>query len=131
MTRFSAGSADGRRTLKTLLVAALVTCSVFAAACGGTSIRKITADPSRYRTNEVKISGEVLDSYSIGSRGIYHVDDGSGRLWVYSDNGVPRKGAQVTVWGTIREAVNLGPLNNLVKIPVDAIILVERQHRAQ
>jgi hypothetical protein len=128
MMRHSGFSANGRRTVKTLL-AALVACSVFAAACGGTSIRKITADPSRYRTDEVKISGEVLDSYSIGSRGIYHVDDGSGRLWVYSDNGVPRKGAQVSVWGTIREALNLGPLNNLVKIPVDAVILVERQHR--
>ena len=116
--------------MKTLLATALVACSVFAAACGGTSIRKITADPSRYRTEEVKISGEVLDSYSIGSRGIYHVDDGSGRLWVYSDNGVPRKGTQVSVWGTVREALNLGPLNNLVKIPADAIILVERQHRA-
>ena len=109
----------------------LVAFSVFAASCGGTSIRKITADPSRYRTEEVKVSGEVLDSYSIGSRGIYHIDDGSGRLWVYSDNGVPRKGAQVSVWGTVREAINLGPLNNLVKIPVDAIILVERQHRVQ
>ena len=129
MMAFSTASAD--RTLKTLLVAVLVAGSVFAAACGGTSIRKITADPSRYRTNEVKISGEVLDSYSIGSRGVYHIDDGTGRIWIYSDNGVPRKGAQVSVWGTIREAVNLGPLNNLVKIPVDAVILVERQHRAQ
>lgn len=109
----------------------LVASTVFAAACGGTSIRKVTADPSRYRNEEVKISGEVLDSYSIGSRGIYHIDDGSGRLWVYSDNGVPRKGAQVSVWGTIREGISLGPLNNLVKIPVDAIILVERQHRTQ
>ena len=131
MTRFSASSADGRRTLSARVAAVLIGCSVFAAACGGTSIRKITADPSRYRTEEVKVSGEVLDSYSIGSRGIYHIDDGSGRLWVYSDNGVPRKGAQVSVWGTIREAINLGPLNNLVKIPVDAIILVERQHRTQ
>ena len=77
----------------------------------------------------MKLSGEVLDSYSVGSRGIYHIDDGSGRMWVYSDNGVPRKGAQVSVWGTIREGINLGPLNNFVKIPVDAIILVERQHR--
>jgi hypothetical protein len=131
MTQSSPGSADGRRTLKTLLAMTLVAFSVFAASCGGTSIRKVTADPSRYRTEEVKVSGEVLDSYSIGSRGIYHIDDGSGRLWVYSDNGVPRKGAQVSVWGTVREAINLGPLNNLVKIPVDAIILVERQHRVQ
>jgi hypothetical protein len=130
MTRFFPRSVD-RRTLKTLLAMTVVAFSVFAAACGGTSIRKITADPSRYRTEEVKISGEVLDSYSVGSRGIYHIDDGSGRLWVYSDNGVPRKGAQVSVWGTIRESINIGPLNNLVKIPVDAIILVERQHRVQ
>jgi hypothetical protein len=129
MNPFSTCSADGRRSLKTLLVAALVACTVLAAACGGTSIRKLTSDPSRYRNEEVKVSGEVLDSYSIGSRGVYHIDDGSGRLWVYSDNGVPRKGAQVSVWGTIREAINLGPLNNLVKIPVDAVILVERQHR--
>ena len=131
MMALSPASVKPHRSLKTLLVAALVAGSVFAAACGGTTIRKITTDPSRYRTNEVKVSGEVLDSYSIGSRGVYHIDDGTGRLWVYSDNGVPRKGAQVSVWGTIREAVNLGPLNNLVKIPVDAIILVERQHRAQ
>ena len=124
-------SADSRLALKRLLAITLVAASVFAAACGGTSIRKITADPPRYRSDEVKVSGEVLDSYSIGSRGIYHIDDGTGRLWVYSDNGVPRKGAQVSVWGTVREAINLGPLNNLVKIPVDAIILVERQHRIQ
>jgi len=125
------GSADRTLRLRRLLTATLVVGSLFASACGGTSIRKVIADPSRYHNNEVKVSGEVLDSYSIGSRGIYHIDDGSGRLWVYSDNGVPRKGAQVSVWGTIREAVNLGPLNTLVKIPVDAIILVERQHRTQ
>jgi len=129
---FSAAFADGRATLRTRLAAAIVACSILAAVgCGGTSIRKVTADPSRYRSEEVKLSGEVLDSYSIGSRGIYHIDDGSGRLWVYSDNGVPRKGAQVAVWGTIREGISLGPLNSLVKIPIDAVILVERQHRIQ
>jgi hypothetical protein len=131
MTRILAASADRVRARTTQIATLLLAASVFASACGGTSIRKVTADPSKYRNEEVKVSGEVVDSYSIGSRGIYHIDDGSGRLWVYSDNGVPRKGAQVSVWGTIREAINLGPLNNLVKIPADAIILVERQHRTQ
>jgi hypothetical protein len=131
MTRILAASADRLRARTTQIATLLLAVSVFASACGGTSIRKVTADPSKYRNEEVKVSGEVVDSYSIGSRGIYHIDDGSGRLWVYSDNGVPRKGAQVSVWGTIREAINLGPLNNLVKIPADAIILVERQHRTQ
>lgn len=125
-----AASASGRKT-QTVLATAIVAFSVFVSACGGTSIRKVLADPSKYRNDEVKVSGEVLDSYSIASRGVYHVDDGSGRLWVYSDNGVPRKGAQVSVWGTVREGFNLGPLNNLVKLPVDAVILVERRHEAK
>ena len=112
-------------------MASIVTSLVFMAACGGTSIQKVQSDPSKYRAKEVKVSGEVLNSYSVGSRGVYHVDDGTGRLWVYSDNGVPRKGAQVSVWGTIREGFNLGPLNDLITSPSDAIILVEREHRTQ
>jgi hypothetical protein len=72
-----------------------------------------------------------VDGYSIASRGIYHVDDATGRLWVVSDSGVPRKGARVTVWGTIREGFNLGALGNLVKIPTNAIIMVEREHRVR
>ena len=128
--RAFAASARAQQT-RLVLTAAVVAVSVFVSACGGTSIRTVLADPSRYRTDEVKVSGEVLDSYSIASRGVYHVDDGTGRLWVYSDSGVPRKGAQVSVWGTIREGFNLGPLNNLVKLPVDAIILVERRHEAK
>jgi hypothetical protein len=51
MTRFFPSQLT-RRTLKTLLAMTVVAFSVFAAACGGTSIRKITADPSRYRTEK-------------------------------------------------------------------------------
>lgn len=105
--------------------------ALVASACAGKSIRQISSDPSRYRTQEVKVSGDVVDSYSVAGRGIYHVDDGTGRLWVVSDSGVPRKGARVTVWGTIREGFNLGPLGNLVKLPNNAIIMVEREHRTR
>ena len=129
--RSPAGSADRVRWTKALLAWALLAGIAFASACGGTSIRKVLDDPSRYRNEEVKVSGEVLDSYSVGSRGVYHLDDGSGRLWIYSDNGVPRKGADVEVWGTIREGINLGPLTSLVKLPLDAVILVERRHQVK
>jgi len=117
-------------TLRTSLGCLLAAAVLATAACGGKSIRTISADPSRYRNQDVKISGDVVDSYSIGSRGIYHVDDGTGRLWVFSEQGVPRRGARVTVWGTIRETVNLGAVGNLVKLPTGAIIMVERRHRA-
>lgn len=118
------------RTKRLVLVLALASTAMLAA-CAGKSINHVLADPSRYRTQEVKVSGTVLDSYSIGSKGVYHLDDGTGKLWVYSDNGVPRKDSRVSVWGTLREGFSLGALGNLIKIPVDPVILVEREHRAK
>lgn len=116
---------------RALVLVVLLAVAFGSAACGGTTIRKISSDPSRYRNQEVTLTGEVIDSYSVGSRGIYHVDDRTGRLWVVSDSGVPRKGARVTVSGTIREGFNLGPLGNLVKLPSDAIIMIEREHKVR
>ena len=101
-----------------------------AAACAQ-SIQKVTADPSRYRDREVTISGRVIDSYSVAGRGAYHVDDGTGRLWVVSEHGVPRTGANVKTRGTIREGVNLGALGNLIKLPSAGIVMVEREHRVR
>ena len=112
-----------------LLVIVLV--ATLASACAGKSINHVLADPSRYRNDEVKVSGTVVDSYSIGNRGIYHLDDGTGRLWVTSEHGVPRRGARVSVWGTIRDPINLGALGNLVKLPINTVLLVEREHRAR
>jgi hypothetical protein len=120
-----------RMRSKNLLLALMLASTAVLASCGGKSINHVLADPSRYRNQEVKVSGTVLDSYSIASRGVYHLDDSTGKLWVYSDNGVPRKDSRVTVWGTVREGFSLGALNNLIKLPVDAVILVEREHRAK
>jgi hypothetical protein len=116
---------------KNFVLALVLASTAVLAGCAGKSINHVLADPSRYRNQEVKVSGTVLDSYSIGSRGVYHLDDDTGKLWVWSENGVPRKGSRVSVWGTIRDGFNLGALNNLVKLPVDTIILVEREHRAK
>ncbi len=118
-----------RRRVSALLVIAAV--SAFAAACAGKSINRVLSDPSRYRSEEVRLTGEVIDSYSVASTGAYQIDDGTGRLWVWSNTGVPRKGSRVTVTGTVREAFNLGALGNLVKLPQGAVILMEREHKAR
>jgi hypothetical protein len=101
-----------------------------AAACA-TSIQKVTADPSRYRNREVTVSGHVTESFSIVGRGAYQIEDETGRLWVFSDHGVPRKGASVKTKGTIREGFDLGPLNNMIKLPGGGIVLVESSHRVR
>ena len=115
---------------------AIVVAAVSLGACA-TSINKVLADPSRYRDREVKVSGTVLDSYSIASRGAYRIADRGAELWVVSDRGVPRKGARVTVTGTIREGFNLGiagdKLGDRVKLPAGVsagLVLLEREHKA-
>lgn len=101
------------------------------AACASKSIRDVMADPSRYRNEEVTLSGEVTDSYSLAGNGAYRLEDRTGRLWIVSQHGVPRKGASVKVTGTIREGVNLGALGDLIKLPSGGVIMVEREHKVR
>jgi hypothetical protein len=103
------------------------------AACASMTINQVLADPSRYRTREVRLSGAVVDSYSLANRGVYRIDDETGQLWVVSDKGTPRKGARVTVKGTIREGFNLGSLGDQIKLPGIGVglVLMESSHTAK
>jgi hypothetical protein len=79
-------------------------------ACERTKIGDIMADPGRFMDKELNIAGEVTQSFggSIGkfSQGIYQIDDGSGKLWVYSNGrGVPTRGAKIGVKGRIKQSV--------------------------
>ncbi len=76
------------------------------AACERTKIGDITADPGRFMDKEVSIAGEVTQSIGAFGKGIYQIDDGTGKLWVLSGSrGVPSKGAKVGVKGRIEQAV--------------------------
>ena len=89
--------------LRRVAVTVLSLGALVSTACASTHINRILADPSHYRDRQVRVSGSVVDSYSFANRGAYRLGDESGQLWVVSDRGVPRKGARVTVQGTIRE----------------------------
>ena len=102
------------------------------ASCASVTINKVLADPTRYRDKEVTISGQVSDSFSVSSRGAYKIRDDSGELWVISDKGVPRTGAEVKVTGRVREGFNVGFLGN--KLPAglgSGLVLVESSHTAK
>ena len=102
--------------------------------CAVRSINQIMADPQKYANKEVGIKGEVTESYSVIGHGAYRVDDGTGRLWVVSDKGVPRKGAKIVAKGTIKDAYNFGDLGSLIKLPEQAssgMVMIERTHKAQ
>jgi hypothetical protein len=114
-------------------VAILAGSALVSAACASMTINQVLADPSRYRNREVQLSGAVVDSYSLANQGAYRIDDNTGQLWVVSDKGTPRKGARVTVKGTIREGFNLGSLGDQIKLPGIGVglVLLESSHTAK
>ena len=62
-----------------------------------TNIRKINADPDRYRGKEVGIAGTVTNSYGAMGAGAYEIDDGTGKMttWTFetaAPNGLRRAG---------------------------------------
>ncbi|HUR97423.1 MAG TPA: hypothetical protein VMZ26_05070 [Pyrinomonadaceae bacterium] len=98
---------------KLFLSGLVVFAGLFAAACPDrTSIADIEANPSRYQNKEVVIAGTVRDSYGVnipGTRvrgGAYKIDDGTGSIWIVTEDAVPTKGAQVGVKGIIGNGVN-------------------------
>jgi hypothetical protein len=103
-------------------------------ACASTSINRILSDPSRYRNDDVTVSGAVVDSFSVADRGAYRIEDKTGQLWVVSTKGVPRTGARVSVTGTIRDVYDLGNLGSRINLPPSissGLVMVESSHRAK
>lgn len=126
--------ATRRWSRRTGLVMTLVVSTLMASACATMTVNQIIADPSRYRNREVRVSGAVVDSYSLANRGVYRIDDGTGQLWVVSDGGVPRRSARVTVKGRVRDGFNLGPLGDRIHLPPGVgvgLILMESSHKAR
>jgi len=123
------GSFLRRAGLLTLAIGAIAS-----AACASRSINQVLADPSRYSNKQVTVSGSVVDSYSVIGRGAYQLEDKTGRLWVVSDKGVPRKGARVSVKGTVREGFSLGAVGDTLKLPPavgSGLVLMESSHKAK
>lgn len=98
---------------KLILSGLVVLTGLLALACPDrTSIGDIEANPTRYQNKEVVIAGTVQDSYGInipGTKvrgGAYKIDDGTGSIWIFTEEGVPTKGAQVGVRGVLGSGVN-------------------------
>lgn len=120
---------------KTQKLAGLVLlAATLSSACATRTINHVLADPGRYRNKTVKLQGSVVDSYSLLNQGAYQIDDSTGRLWIVSQVGVPRRGARVEVRGRVQEGFNLGGLGDRLKLPPaigQGIVLMEQSHKAR
>jgi hypothetical protein len=119
------------RVVKAAFSVVLLSLLMLLAACEQKSINQILADPGRYSKTEVAIVGRVVNSFSVLGRGVYQVDDGTGKLWVISDKGVPHEGAQVVARGKIKEGFNLGSLVKLPDVVGSGLVMIESSHQAQ
>jgi hypothetical protein len=112
-----------------LTILVLWTCAM--AGCEQKTINEIKADPGRYANQEVAVVGNVTRSVSVLGRGAYEIDDGTGKLWVVSESGVPREGARVGVKGKIRDGFNLGSIVKLPEPIRSGMVMIESAHKAK
>jgi putative cofactor-binding repeat protein len=111
--------------------AACILLALAMAGCERKSINDIKADPGRYSNHEVVIAGNVVRSVSVLGKGVYEIDDGTGKLWIVSQTGVPRNGAQVLVKGTVRDGYNLSEFVKLPEPVSSGLVMIEKSHKAR
>jgi len=95
---------------KMIAAVSVILMTVLLAACPPrVSIADLNRDPGRYANREVSIGGRVTNSFGALGSGVYEVDDGTGRIWVYSQTfGVPGNGAKVGVTGQVTQGFSFG-----------------------
>lgn len=101
-----------RRKRLTILAAMLVVGVVVLAGCNNrTKISSILDRPDRYMNKEVLVGGEVTKTYAvnliIAEPGAYQLDDGTGKIWVTTNSGVPEEGRSVGVKGKVSSGLRI------------------------
>lgn len=103
---------------KYFLLCGLLSAVAFTAACPKrTSIADLNANPSKYQNKTVAIAGKVKRSFGASipgtpiSGGIYEIDDGTGSIWVVTDQAVPAKNSEIGVQGKFGNAVSYNGKN--------------------
>jgi len=74
-----------------------------------TSIGDINREPARFSNKDITISGQASNSFGAMGNGMFQVDDGTGSIWVVSQNfGIPGNGAKVAVTGRVQQGISFG-----------------------
>ena len=102
-----------RKSARVFVILLIAVVGILATGCPDrTSIGEIEHNPSKHINKEVVVAGVVKDSYGVSlpgtniRGGIYKVDDGTGSIWVITENTVPAKGSEVIVKGTVGNGVS-------------------------
>ena len=87
------------------------------------SISDVLRDPSYYADREVTLAGTVTRSFGALGTGVYEIDDGTGKIWVFAERtGVPSQGMKVASIGKIMPTLSFGGVSY-------ATVLRERERK--
>ncbi|MBO0911040.1 MAG: hypothetical protein J2P13_04550 [Acidobacteria bacterium] len=99
-------------SIRITAIACLASTVLLAACQRRESIESINRDPARFHDREVTVAGRVVNSFNVLGTGAFEIDDGAGRLWIYSKNyGVPGEEQKVVVTGTIQQGLTIAGRN--------------------
>ena len=75
-----------------------------------TRVSEINDKSQEYKDKQVSIKGKVVETLSIPfvQKGLYQMDDGSGKIWIVSQKRVPFRGEKVTVKGKVKTGFTIG-----------------------
>ncbi len=102
-----------KRTHLLLLAGLLLVAALLVAGCkdSRTRISAILGHPDEYADRDVIVGGTVTRTYAadlvITEAGAYQVDDGTGKIWVLTKNGVPERGQRVALKGTVARGLKV------------------------
>jgi hypothetical protein len=101
---------DAMNVLRRIFFLSVILAGVlaFTACPSQTTISQINQNPSKYQNKQVGLVGTVTDSYGVLGKGVYELDDGTGRIWVLTTEGVPSRGARVGVSGHVYTGIQFG-----------------------
>lgn len=101
---------NGRYILHTLAILGLFVLVLSSSGCSSTKIGDILDSTSQFEGKEVTIKGTVGDTVWFGllERGGYQLGDGTGNIWIITNQPPPEKGKSVSVKGTVQSAFSLG-----------------------
>jgi hypothetical protein len=98
-----------KKLRKSFYVVAMAVAAIILTACPAReNIARINRDPGRFAGKEVTVAGRVSNSFGAMGNGIFEIEDGTGKMWVFTDRfGIPGRDARVAVTGHVEQGFSL------------------------
>ena len=98
------------KILRFILLSVLMLTLVLVIGCkGATKIGDILTDNSPYEGKTIVIKGTVGETVWLAAveKGTYQIGDGTGTIWIITDQPPPQKGLSITTEGTVQSAFSI------------------------